>query len=501
LTFSDIAAFFLRNWKTVFGLAVVAGILVALPTILFVPRQYEASATLVIVPPKFASDLKPSTLTVQGYQQLLESDAVIAEAKKRLVASGVLEDKDHLKLGQNIETKIFASRRAEEMVLAPMLQAVARGRSAQQAAAIANAWASVFVERTRAMMAGPTSATVQLVEKQYPEARDAVGKLEEERRQVQDEMQKRYDNAKYAWDSKIAAYENETSDLLAAFNSETKRIVTAFAGDKNLDTRKIRLEAMRKSYGDLQEEQARVNAQYEQRKLEVDALRKQLLAVPQYLELHKAITDDALWQSLKKEGGQGTDWNSLQKRSLVSQELNPVYKELSLKLSQDEAALYALVPRAEQLKAEIERLSGEIKPIQQSYDVDTAALEKLTEERNAGQQKLQEDRTLGVSQLADDKQRELDGISREREARLAELNRDINHETELYTEVAKAYNQGVLAKAQQDVEDVRIGSPAVPPDSARPRGTALKALLAAIIGGMLGLLIAVVRESQVQAAR
>jgi uncharacterized protein involved in exopolysaccharide biosynthesis len=51
------------------------------------------------------------------------------------------------------------------------------------------------------------------------------------------------------------------------------------------------------------------------------------------------------------------------------------------------------------------------------------------------------------------------------------------------------------------VEDVRIGSPAVPPDSARPRGTALKALLAAIIGGMLGLLIAVVRESQVQAAR
>ena len=90
LSFADIVAFFQRHWRLIFGTAFAAGLLTALVVILFVPRKYEAAATLIIVPPKFASDLKPSTLTVQGYQQLLESDAVIAEARQRLIAGGVL---------------------------------------------------------------------------------------------------------------------------------------------------------------------------------------------------------------------------------------------------------------------------------------------------------------------------------------------------------------------------------------------------------------------------
>ena len=91
LSFADVVAFFQRHWRLIFGTAFAAGFLTGLVVILFVPRSYEASATLVIVPPKFASDLKPSTLTVQGYQQLLESDAVIAETRRRLVAKGQID--------------------------------------------------------------------------------------------------------------------------------------------------------------------------------------------------------------------------------------------------------------------------------------------------------------------------------------------------------------------------------------------------------------------------
>ena len=503
LSFADIVAFFRRHWRLIFGTAFAAGLVTGLFVILFVGRSYEAAATLIIVPPKFASDLKPSTLTVQGYQQLLESDAVIAEARKRLIARGALKTSDILRLGSEINTKIFASRRTEETVLAPMLQAVARGGSAEQAAAIANEWASVFLERTRQLMAGPTSATVELIDKQYPEARSAVEKLEQQRNDAQAGLQQRFDDSVTKWDDTITAYKNQTADLVAAYRAESRRTLEAFSADKNLETRRIRLEAMRRAYGDLQDEQTRVNSQLEQRKLELEAVRKQLAAAPQYLEIHKAITDDALWQSLANAKGkkdQNVNWPELQQRSLVSQELNPMYQELSTRLSKVETDVFTLMPRAEQLKREITNLGTDVRRLDQEYGPDVSGLEKLSEERDAGLEKLQEDRRNGLGELTRNKQRALDDITREREARLAQLNRDIGHEQELYSELAKAYNQAVLAKAQENVEDVRLGAPAVPPETPAPRGGATKALLAAILGGMLGLFIALVREAAVRPA-
>jgi uncharacterized protein involved in exopolysaccharide biosynthesis len=500
LSFADIVAFFRRHWRLIFGTAFVAGLVTGLVVILFVGHKYEAAATLIIVPPKFASDLKPSTLTVQGYQQLLESDAVIAEARKRLIARGVLRADSVLQLGREINTKIFASRGAEETVLAPMLQAVARGRSGEQAAAIANEWASVFLERTRQLMAGPTSATVELIDKQYPEARSAVEKLEQQRNDAQTGLQQRFDAAVTKWDDTITAYKNQTADLVAAYRAESRRILEAFSADKNLETRRVRLDAMRKAYADLQDEQTRVNSRLEQRKLELEAVRKQLAAAPQYLDVRKAISDDALWQTLAGAKDKNVNWPELQGRSLISQQLNPMYEELSTRSSKVETDVFTLMPRAEQLKGEIARLSAELQRLNEEYGADASGLEKLKQERDAGLERLQEDRANGLGQLTRDKQRALDDISREREARLAQLNRDISHEQELYAELAKAYNQAVLAKAQENVEDVRLGVPAVPPESPAPRGGATKALLAAILGGMLGLFIALVREAAAKAA-
>jgi uncharacterized protein involved in exopolysaccharide biosynthesis len=503
LSFADIVAFFQRHWRLIFGTAFAAGLLTGLVVILFVPRSYEAAATLIIVPPKFASDLKPSTLTVQGYQQLLESDAVIAEARRRLVAKGQIDPdkvRDTFRIGKALGTRIFASRRAEETVLAPMLQAVARGRSPEQAAEIANEWASVFLERTRQLMAGPTSATVELIDKQYPEARSAVEKLEQQRNEAQTGLQQRFDDTVTKWDDTITSYKNQTADLVATFRAETKRILESFSATKNLETRKVRLDAMRKAYADLQDEQTRVNSQLEQRKLELEAVRKQLAAAPQYLDVRKAITDDALWQTLAGAKDKNVNWSELQGRSLVSQQLNPMFEELSTRSSKVETDVFTLMPRAEQLKGEIARLSAELQRLNEEYGADASGLEKLKQERDAGLERLQEDRANGLGQLTRNKQRALDDISREREARLAQLNRDISHEQELYAELAKAFNQAVLAKAQENVEDVRLGAPAVPPETPKPRGGAIKALLAAILGGMLGVFIALVREAAAKPA-
>lgn len=504
LSFGDVVAFFHRNWKIVFGLGLGAGVLTALVVLLFVPREYEASATLVVVPPKFASDLKSSTLTVQGYQRILESDAVIAETKRRLVEKGQLDPEQvrrTFRLGKDLGTRIFASRRAEETVLAPMIEAVARGRSSEQAAQIANEWASVFLLRTREVMGGSTSATVQLIERQYPEARSAVEKLETLRSETQASLQQRFDDTVTKWNDAITSHKNETGDLIADYRAETMRTVDAFSGSKNLETRRVRLEAMRKAYSDLQDEQARVSSQLEQRKLELDAVRRQIGTTPQYLEVHKAITDDALWQKLASSKSGDVNWQELQKRSLVSQELNPLYQELSARSSKAEADVFSLVPRADQLGREIERLSAEIQRLDLEYSPDTSALEKLKQEREAGLARLQKDRDNGLGKLTRDSQRELDNITHEREARLVQIDRDISHGQELYAELAKAYNQAMLAKAQENMEDVRLGAPAVPPETPRPHGVATKGLLGAILGGIFGLMVALVREAEARQAQ
>ncbi len=493
--FADIVRFFRRNWRLIFGLAAAAGILTALIVLVFVPRKWEASATLVIVPPKFTSDLKPSTLTVQGYQKLLESDAVIAEARQRLIAKGVLDEDDPLRLEKELETRIFVSRRAEETSLAPMVQAVARGKTAESAAAIANTWAQVFLERVRELMAGSTSVSVQFIEQQYPQARERLAQLEDERVNTVNTYQRRFDEAATRWDEKITAFKNETSQLIAAYKAETRRLLETFSAERNLETRRAQLNAMRKAYGDLQDEQARVAAQLQQKQTQLEAARKQLAATSPVLILQKAITDDALWQSVISSNPKGPDWKALGERTLRTEVPNPVFVEVSTRASQLEMEVNALIPRAAELERELQQMAERLKALDAEIREDDAKLEEMQRKREAGLENLQAVRSLGLEKLTRARQQELDAIKREWETKVGQLERHIAQERDLFADLARNFNQALLAKGQQDVEDVRLGAPAAPPDLPKSRGGAVKSLLAAMLGGLLGIGTALVREA------
>jgi capsular polysaccharide biosynthesis protein len=298
MNLADVVAFVRRHLLLICGLPLAAGLVTGVTMLLAVPRSYEASATLVVVPPKVSSDLKPSTLTLRDYQKLLESDAAIAEAKRRLVGKGVLKPDDPLRLNRELESRIFVSRRADELSLAPMLQAVARGASPENVAAIANTWAAVFLERTKSLMAGSTSSTVQFIDEQYPKVRTELATLENERVTVNDGYQKRSDDATDQWDQRIGAFKNQASDLLAVYQAETRRRVEEFASGRNLDPRNVELAALRKAYSDPQDERAHVSADLQQRQLQADGARKQLAATARFLTLQKAITDEALWAAM-----------------------------------------------------------------------------------------------------------------------------------------------------------------------------------------------------------
>ena len=469
LSFAEIVAFFQRHWRLIFGTAFAAALITCLVVILFVPHGYEAATTLIIVPPKFASDLKPATLTVQGYQQLLESDAVIAEARKRLIARGVLRPKDVLRLGWEIDTKIFASRRAEETVLAPMLQSIARSDSPEKAAEIANTWANVFLERTSDLITGTTSSSVKFIDQQYPQVLDSLVKIEDERANLADGYQKRYDDVAASWDDKVSALKNETTSLLAAQQAETRRLIEEFRGQHNLESRRAQLTALRTAFSALQGEQAGVASQLQLKQLQLDAARRQLAQTQQLLTLQKAITDDSLWRAQAEgaNGGAKTDWTALQDRSLRSQEVNPVYTSLSEKTANIEMEVNSLIPRAAGLTADLERLNTEMKKAEASLGSDEAALDKLQRERAAGLAQLQEDRENMLTHLTHERQAALDAIKRETDTRLGQADRMISQERDLFAELAKNYNQARLAKGEQNMEDIRLGAPAVPPETSR----------------------------------
>lgn len=493
LSFTDVVHFFRRNWRLILGLAVLTGLGTTL-VLLLVPNKYEASATLYIVPPSFSSDLKPQTLTIQSYQKILESDAVIAEAKRRLVAQNQFPSDRPLRLGVELESRIFVARRAEEATT-PMLQAVARGRTGEQAAALANTWAEVFLARTRELAVGSMSAAFQFIVQQYSRVRDSLAKIENSRIGEANAFQNRFNETAMRWGDRITAFKGETTSLITAFQAETDRLTEDFSSRHDIDSRKGQLAALRKVCGELQEEQARVVSQLDLKHLQLDAARSQLARTTPLVTLQKAITDDALWRSVADAKGGSPDWKALQGRSLTSQEVNPVYTALSSKVADIEMDVTAMVPRAAGLTKDLDRINNEMKSLEAGLRDDQATLEKLQRGRDAGLAELQEQRENKLARVQRGRQTELDSVKSEMDTRLAELDRDIGPQRELFDRLAKNYNQALLVKGQQDLEDVQLGAPAVQPQTAQPRGLVTKSLLAFMLGGLVGIGASLIREA------
>jgi capsular polysaccharide biosynthesis protein len=539
ISFSDIIAFFHRNYILIFGTALGCGLLTAVIVIAFVPHSYEASAVLAIVPPRYSSELKPSTLTVKGYQTLLESDAVIAETKRRMVEKGVVKSEDTLKLGETLETRIFVSRLREEINLAPMLQIVARGDTAEHAAAIANTWAQVFLERTRDLVAGTTSSTVEFIEQHYPQVRTSLGKVEDERVTAANGFQRRDNETANRWGTRLATFSQETQTLLASdekqtrelvatyeqqtrlavggYQTETDRLLDEFRLNRKLEIRRGELGGHGASLKALQTELGGLDAQLALKQSQLEMTQKQLEQTPKYLSVRKAVTDDAIWESIARSSG-GTELRDLQRKSLIADELNPVWNDLSARASNLQVEVSVLGPRRAQLQDQIGKASEFVITFETALTRDDEELVRLQREREIGLAKLNDERSLGLARLREERalaysrlkqdreletttltrasREEIDGFARDRDEAVTRLDRDVGQQRDLFGQLAKNYNQALLAKGEQNaVEDVRLGAPAVAPDRPQRRGGPTKTLLALIVGGLVGIGIAVVREA------
>lgn len=460
-TLAAAVSFIRRNALLVFGCAGIAAVATAVALSFFIQPSYEAAATLVVAPPTFKSELKPPALSVQGYQRILESDAVIAETLHRLVTDGVLGAGEDLRLGRDLKTRIFVSRRAEETALAPVIEAVGYGQTADRAAAIANTWSAVFLERTRSLLMDNVTPTLKLIEDQYHSEREKLKDLNRDRRGVATQYQERLDALATRWDGKLVEARKKTEDLVASFQTDTRQALQA------------RVDQGRPTEGVTDPELAK---EMDRTILKILSLRILLAQAPRFLVLEKAVSDDVLWQAIAFSRTQGFDLSPILTQRLVTQEVNPIYDDLLLRLNDAEQELENQAPPHQE---KIEALSDE--------------LAKLQIERQAGLAKLIAGRDLEVKTLERQRRRELEALQQERNSALAALDQDIGNQEDLYSKLASSFNEVTLARASNGAQDVRLATPAVAP-SAPDRRLLLKTLIAASMGALVGLFFALVRD-------
>jgi uncharacterized protein involved in exopolysaccharide biosynthesis len=489
---AEVPRFLRRWWLQIAVPAVVAGVAAALALSLFVTPQYEAAATLVIMPLELSSELAPPVLSVQGYRELLGSDAVVAETARRLRDAGVLEPNETLELGSNLRSEIFVSRRAENEVLAPFVKGRATADDPVAAAEIVNTWTAVFRETSRDLRLGNTREASDIVETQFANAKDTLEDLTEQRIEAADQYAQLIDAATLEWNQRISSAEgrweavrlgldNETEDLVTEYQTETRTSMMTLAREEGWLATSDRAGAGSSP--------ARVSPATEAQLRRILSLRIQLAQTPELLVLEKAISDPALWEVIALDEAATIDGEAVWSQRLQTQEINPAYSELVLRLSSLELEFDQAT--SEQART-TERAMEEIESLQRSRN---GGLTKLIGERTHAANDLDREWHLEIQGLRDDKRRALDLMRDQRDARLAGLDREIEQAETFYGELGRSVNEAKLATTQEEASYIRVASPAVPPDEPVGGRTIVVVLSAVLIGALLGILVSWFREA------
>lgn len=459
----EILLFLQRRWLPIVGLALLAGLLAFVVATVGLPKRFRATATLVVVPPPFSSELSPEALPLRGFQRLLESDTVLAETSRRLAETEGFDPNERLKVGSDIESRIFVSRGGTERVVAPIIEVIAYGPTPQMAAAKSNVWAAAFLDNLENLVDATKRDTIDVVEDQYALVRGKLEELEDQRVTTEKDYQEQVDALTLEWDERLIAIRQETEDLIVRQKTGSRPALEELAEKSELFASGSTTEAG--------SELRSVLAQ-------ILLVRIRLAQTPSVLVLEKAVSDEGLWHAMALVDAKVFELQPLWNRSLITQEVNPVHTELTLRLADLETELEGAASK---------RSPGG--PIEL-----TGELERLQRERSADLAKLLIQRAQVINEAQRAKHRAVAALNDEREVTLDRIRRDIANQRERFDLMSTKVSQAELARAEQSLRDVRLGSPAVAPTRPEPSQRLLLSFGAILAGAVLGLMLAVVAE-------
>ena len=493
---AELARFLNRHHRWILVSAIVAGIATYLWTALLTPAIYEASATLVLMPPRLTSQLKPQLMSIQGFQRLLESDAVIDQTRRNLLEAGILQKTDkELELGENLMSRIYVSRRSEETSIAPVIELVARNSTPEKVASIANTWATIFLEQSHELLTGSTSANIALVETQFESNSDELRKLDQERLHLQEMYQdqllrkqldwsRKIHSEETKWDRTILELRQDTENQLAGFQLATRREMENFASSHGLTVSETDT-----PNGSETQHRAEVSQALEAQLLKLMTLRIQIAQTRQYLTLEKAVSNDVLWQATVLSQGGILDFQPLTNPTLITQEINPEYADLAKRLSEAQLALESFDD--EDLRKARNIASG-MEKVQRDR---SAGFSNLVEQRAQSLREAQNQKSRDLEDLRMQRKQELAALDSQQTTGLADINRRLTYASQLFDELAERSKQAELARGQEDLADVRLGASAIQPLHPLSKHLPVKITLAVFFGALFGALIALYKTA------
>lgn len=356
------------------GAAVVAALYA-----LTLPRQYRAEATVFLMPPTYATTLRPDVMSVEAYAKLAESDYILSLVEAELQKSRPDLFPAHKGDRYAIYTaKLSASREPQKPYL-PLVGLSAQSDSPEKAKIGANTWADVFIREQGAFAEAGKTNSANFILSEFPKVEKALSETEH----ALETMEKRH------------------AQELAALKSEI-----------GLSLKQAQLAAYEYMAVSQEEQLVAARRERDQLKPSVAELEKELATTPQYLTVSKAITDDALWNAQTQTQGGGRAAAPNPNAKLQTQEVNPVYISLNQRLARERVDYNATGSQIASLQKQLEEtrrlaaaaraamLDGErrIADVQRRQSMEAASLKRTVDTSRKSFEKLSD--KIGEARLA-----------------------------------------------------------------------------------------------------
>lgn len=445
---AELAMMLRKSWALIVSLAVVSGLAAFAMVSLLTSSVYMAAARLVVLPPE-GSDGRSQT--PQVYHALLRSDSILQQTTAKLVGEGTLPKGTVLVPGHNIASRIETGGQGQT---ASVIMLTARTADPESAATVANTWAQVFIEESRTMLKSTATERERLLEEQLSPTRQRLKETEGEKMHLLSEYETREEELWTRWDRQISNAKTQAEKAAADYRAQSRGLME---------------EAVRRRVPELFGTTAPADLRIAL--LEIVSWRAQLSTSPRVLTLEKAANDELVAEMIAR-GGVTDSFGA----TLESQEINPLYGELSL--------------HTLQLETELQHLAG---PHLEAVSGVLAELEKIQIERLAGWTALLEDNDRGLRSLRRQLNSALADLRRERSSVLAAHERTLDQLRDLESSLFKRLNAAVMTALLDQMDTVSLASPAIPNTTPESRRLSLKVAVAVFLGGLLGLVISLIR--------
>ena len=482
------------RWRWIIGAVTIVGGLAGFGLAKMTPTTYEATATLLIQPPQFSSELTPAALSVDAYRTLLNADYTLGQVREALVEEGIFpQDIDILQLRGMVSTTIpqpEGLRYLQQNL--PMIEIAAGVDTPEKAQGIANIYARVFVEMSREITTRGQEGALQLIESRYPASKKRLDEASVELKKRQDDHAQALHQLQRRWNDRISGFKTETAALVAAHQKETNQLLLGFDVTHKPYLLKAQLERGKRRLGILEEDRKDTRLEFKSATYQMAELKRMIEGQPELLSLSQAIPDGQWWSVLDPREIQSLT-QRLQDLALQSETPNPTYINLMERLIEAQVKAETLGLRQQDLVDGINNVREEIKGLSDQIMKVQVDEFNLQQQRSLELTRLREQRALELSRLTSQRELKVGAFLRDENLDLSALTREQQTASATYGLIAQKYESVRLAKSEQET-DVKIGALALRPEAPVSKYTQAKiaiGLLAAFLLAFFGAAVVV----------